>query len=137
MNKRKTSPRRRVCRRLDSVVLRLYRAAKDLSDSCGDNYGSESADNGEYERYYSDKAKDTLDKVLTEIETQNKYARQNLFKVVHFVNRDGKVCNKKEATIMIATNVDGLTLPFIIDIAEKIKLKVGSRFIEHMDYIKV
>lgn len=71
MNKRKTSTRQRVCRRINSVVLRLYRAAKALSDSCGDNCGSEAADNGEYERYYSDKAKASLDKVLAELETPN------------------------------------------------------------------
>jgi hypothetical protein len=64
------SPRKETSR-LDSVVLRLYRAAKALSDSCGDNYGIEAADNGEYERYYNDKAKDALDKVLAEFETQN------------------------------------------------------------------
>jgi len=54
--------------RLDPLVLRLYRAAKALSDSCGDNYGSEAADNGVYERYYSNKAKDALDAVLCEYE---------------------------------------------------------------------
>ena len=52
------------------IILRLYRAAKALSDSCGDNYGSESADNGDYERYYSEDAKETLDKVLAEMDAE-------------------------------------------------------------------
>ena len=61
----------RACRKQKPLVLRLYEAAKSLSDSCGDNYGSEAADNGEYETYFSDKAKTALDNVLAEFETQN------------------------------------------------------------------
>lgn len=49
-----------------SLFARLYEAAKKLSDSCGDNYGSEAADNGEYECYYSEDAKEALDAVLRE-----------------------------------------------------------------------
>ena len=50
------------------LVLRLYEAAKSLSDSCGDNYGYEAAYDEEYETYFSEKAKTALDKVLAECE---------------------------------------------------------------------
>ena len=54
--------------RRGSLVRRLYEAADKLSRSCGDNFGTESADNGEYERFYSESDKDRLDEVLKEFE---------------------------------------------------------------------
>jgi len=62
---------KRACRKQQPLVLRLYRAAKKFSDGCYDNFGSEAADNGIYENRIDWKAKDALDKVLAEYETQN------------------------------------------------------------------
>ena len=66
-----TKKRKRDRRKQEPLVLRLYRAAKKFSDGCRDNFGSEAADNGIYVNHIDWKAKDALDKVLAEIETQN------------------------------------------------------------------
>jgi len=47
-------------------------AAKALSESCYDNYGTLGADEGHEEAHYSDKAKEKLDALLLAWETQNK-----------------------------------------------------------------
>jgi hypothetical protein len=49
---------------IEKLLRELYIASKDLCDSCGDNYGSESADNGEYSKHFSDKAQEKLEQVL-------------------------------------------------------------------------
>lgn len=69
----------------------------------------------------------------------NKYAVQTLFKVIEFVDRQGKKTNKREdQTIMVASDVDSkISLPFSMDIARKCKLKIGSKFIEHIEYVRV
>lgn len=36
-------------------LLKTIKICKDALDSCGDNYGSESADNGNIEKYFDDK----------------------------------------------------------------------------------
>ena len=69
-----TKKRKRDRRKQEPLVLRLYRAAKKFSDGCRDNFGSEAADNGIYVNHIDWKAKDALDKVLAEIETQNSEA---------------------------------------------------------------
>jgi hypothetical protein len=56
--------RKRACRKQQPLVLRLYRAAKKFSDGC--IYSCESE-----EKFIDWKAKDLLDKVLVEFETQN------------------------------------------------------------------
>ena len=45
---------------------KLYDAARDLSASCGDNYGSEASDEGYFSMHYSERAKEKLDVVLRE-----------------------------------------------------------------------
>ena len=45
---------------------KLYDAARDLSDSCGDNFGSEECEDGYYSMHYSERAKENLDVVLRE-----------------------------------------------------------------------
>lgn len=65
------------------------------------------------------------------------YVRQNLFTVNYFMDKHGLVSNKKEATMVIATNYEGITLPFTIGIAKTLKLRVGSKFIEQITYVKV
>ena len=61
---------------LSEVVVCLYKAAKNLSDSCYDNYGSESADSGYASQFYCEDAKEKLNKLLSEVE-QNKRVKLN------------------------------------------------------------
>lgn len=49
---------------------KLYDAARDLSYSCGDNYGSEASDEGYFSMHYSERAKEKLDVVLRECEEE-------------------------------------------------------------------
>jgi len=68
----------------------------------------------------------------------NKYAIQSLFTVSHFMGINGNKVNKmKDATIVIAIRDDSLCLPFAIDIAKRLKLRKGSKFIEQIEYVKV
>ena len=50
------------------LIVRLYEAAKELSDSCYDNFGSEAADAGIYEMHFNECCKDVLDEILKEVE---------------------------------------------------------------------
>ena len=45
-------------------LLKVIKLCKEALESCGDNYGSESCDNGEYEIYFNDKL---VDKALEKI----------------------------------------------------------------------
>ncbi len=45
-------------------LLKIIEVCRDALESCGDNYGSESADNGDYEEYFDD---DLVEKALKKI----------------------------------------------------------------------
>jgi len=45
-------------------LLNIIKLCQEALESCGDNYGSEACDNGEYERYWDEKL---VDKALKKI----------------------------------------------------------------------
>lgn len=53
-------------------LITIIRLCKEALESCGDNYGSESADNGNFEMFYNTKK---VEKALKEISKANKASK--------------------------------------------------------------
>ncbi|MBD3248473.1 hypothetical protein GF336_00320 [Candidatus Woesearchaeota archaeon] len=53
---------------LKRELIKVLKICKKALDSCSDNYGSESADNGDYEKYFDD---DLIEKAKREIAKLN------------------------------------------------------------------
>jgi len=58
---------------MEEKIIKLLKLCREALDSCGDNYGSESADNGEYEQYFDDTLIDTAKEEISKyLKKENK-----------------------------------------------------------------